>query len=192
MVKKLLKNNSGYSLVELLIVIAIVVVLAAAALVSITMVHSARAKDAAIKVGSEVNQLKTKCMNMKPDDGTHDYYALSLYNDSSDVTHICLVKHDPSTDTFDYDTDEDVNLSSSVKVDFSGSYRAVDDFSTALAGTNKIPGHQGDTGTNSPVFICFDKRGNCYSGSGEYNFYKRNGNVVAHVNIRQNGSIDVR
>ena len=192
MVKKLLKDNSGYSLVELIIVIAIVIVLAAAALISITMVHSARAKDAAIKVGSEVNQLKTKCMNMKPDDGTHDYYALALYNDSDDVSHICLVMHDPSTNTFDYDTEEDVNLSSSVKVDFSGSYRAVDDFSTALSGTNKVPGHQGDTGADSPVFICFDKRGNCYSGSGEYNFYKRNGNVVAHVDIRQNGSINVR
>jgi hypothetical protein len=44
----------------------------------------------------------------------------------------------------------------------------------------------------TPVYICFDKRGNCYSGYGEYNFKKKNGNTVAHVNIGMNGSISVR
>ena len=78
MVREHLKNDKGYSLVELIIVIAIIVALAASALLSITMIHSARAKDAAVKLGSEVNSLKTRCMNMTPDNTVYDFYALAV------------------------------------------------------------------------------------------------------------------
>ena len=40
------KSNKGYSLVELIIVIAIIVVLSAMSLVSITLINTARCKDA--------------------------------------------------------------------------------------------------------------------------------------------------
>lgn len=187
-------NNSGYSLVELLIVMAIIAVLAAAALLSYTMIHSARAKDAAIKVGSEVNALKSKCMNMTPGDGVHSYYALMLYTDTDgqDTPHICLVQYNDGTNSFDEVPDEDYNLSSSVKIEFTGSCRGVGS-SEIWNMSNYVPGHKnGTTEATTPVYICFDKRGNCYSGYGEYDFSKSNGTTVAHVNIGMNGSVSVR
>lgn len=202
MERHLSKNNSGYSLVELLIVMAIIAVLAATAMISYTMVHSARAKDAAIKVGSEVNALKTKCMNMKPEGTEYSYYALSLYT-VDDTPHICLVRFNKDTNTYDYIDEEDINLSSSVKVDFdNGNFRGSDtsvlwptgaDSDSSIKYSNYIPGHKnGDSETTSPVYICFDKRGNCYSGYGEYNFSKNNGTIVAHVTINMNGSVSVK
>lgn len=192
MERKLSKCNRGYSLVELLIVMAIIAVLAATALISYTMIHSAKAKDAAIKVGSEVNELKTRCMNMKPDDDDHTYYALSLYTDASDNPHISLVKFNKTTNTYDYVTDEDINLSSSVVAEFTGCYRG-ENSSAVWSVSEYVPGHKGgNTESTSPVYICFDKRGNCYSGYGEYDFKKSNGTTVAHVNIGMNGSVSVR
>ena len=75
--KKTLSNRRGYSLVELIIVLAIVAVLAVMSLVSLTILKTARAKDACVKTGSEINELKTKSMNMTPSDTNYDGYALS-------------------------------------------------------------------------------------------------------------------
>ena len=84
-----IKKNKGYSLVEMIIVLAIVVILAGLALVSLTLVNTARAKDASNKFSSEVNQVRKKAIEMKPAKGsdpyfdeTKDYrYGLVLYLD---------------------------------------------------------------------------------------------------------------
>ncbi len=195
MINKLLKKDNGFSLVEMIIVIAIILVLSTGALLSYTVIHSARAKDAAVKLGSETNALKTMCMNMSPGDTTHDYYALAMYNESSGTTHICKVLHVAgSANEYEYIDDEDVNLTSSVDVKFEGSSLAFHDSDSALATATSgqdTPGDK-DANTKSPIYICFDKRGNCYSGYGTYYFYKNNGSQVARVKISQNGSIDVR
>jgi prepilin-type N-terminal cleavage/methylation domain-containing protein len=191
MINKLLKKDNGYSLVELIIVIGIILVLSVGALLSYTVIHSARAKDAAVKLGSETNELKTMCMNMTPGDTTHDYYALAVYNDADGTTHLCRVMHIVgSSNDYDYIDEEDVNLTTSVDVKFDGSSLNKGDSANALAS---------DTGglinpgiKTNPLYICFDKRGNCYSGYGDYYFYKNNGNQVARVHLSQNGSIDVR
>ena len=195
MINKLLKKDNGFSLVEMIIVIAIILVLSTGALLSYTVIHSARAKDAAVKLGSETNALKTMCMNMSPGDTIHDYYALAMYNESSGTTHICKVLHVAgSANEYEYIDDEDVNLTSSVDVKFEGSSLAFGDSANALASATsgqEVPGDK-DANTKSPFYICFDKRGNCYSGYGTYYFYKNNGSQVARVKISQNGSIDVR
>lgn len=191
MKKRLSKNDSGYSLVELLIVMAIIAVLAATAMISYTMIHSAKAKDAAIKVGSEVNELKTRCMNMTPGDGTHSAYALRLYTEGN-TPHVELVQFNDTSGIYDSVPNEDKNLSSSVRVEFTGDYGVHNNGST-WSKSDYIPGAKTNVGENdSPVYICFDKRGNCYSGYGEYNFKKSNGTTVAHVNIGKNGSVSVR
>ena len=46
-IKKGLKDNGGFSLTELIIVIAIILVMTAASFVTLTIMHSARAKEAA-------------------------------------------------------------------------------------------------------------------------------------------------
>ena len=188
------KNNYGYSLVELIIVMAIIIVLAATATISYTMIHSAKAKDAAIKLNSELNELKTRSMNMTPrenDTDPYSNYALELYTDG-DTPHIQLVKFNTNTNVYEDIDDTDINLSSSVRVQFTGVFLG-ENSSTKWNKTDYVSGHKGATGENdSPVYICFDKRGNCYSGYGEYNFMKSNGTTVAHVKVGMNGSISVR
>ena len=193
MKERLCKNNKGYSLVELIIVIAIILLMATGALLSYTVVHSARAKEGAVKLGSEINELKTRCMNMTPEDSDYDYYALAVYNDSKSVTHIGLVMHKKSSGAYDYVPDEEDSLSSSVRVKFIGSYLQGGTGSSLTTSASEVtPGSKGGTGDDSPIYICFDKRGNCYSGYGDFKFYKKNGNQVSRVNLKQNGGIDVR
>ena len=62
--KRLKDDNAGYSLVEMIIVLAIVAVVSAMAIVSITMIHSAKAKEAAVTFDSEVSTLITKSKNL--------------------------------------------------------------------------------------------------------------------------------
>ncbi len=200
MKKRFAKDNKGYSLVELIIVVAIIIVLATMSLVSLTLINSARAKDASVTFGSEVNALKTKCMNMKPNGSDYDYYALSLYLDSNDAYNICLVKHKVAGG-FEYITDENVTLSSRVDITYhTGNdltkvkYRLEDDSDYKEVESSDSPVHPGLKGssTNGPIILTFDKRGNCYSGYGEYKFLKKNGTYMARINIKQNGSIDIR
>ena len=200
MVREHSRNDKGYSLVELIIVIAIIVALAASALLSVTMIHSARAKDSAVKLGSEVNSLKTRCMNMTPDDPMYDYYALAVYTEDNKA-HIQLVMHRKSAPgsgfAFQFDPvpdEEPINLSGSVKVTFAGRLirNYANDSTPELLSSEYTPGPLDGTGAVTPVIIAFDKKGYCYSGSGEFYFYKINGNRVSRVEIRPNGSINVR
>ena len=61
------KNDHGYTLVEMIIVIAIIAVVAGMSLISITLIHSARAKEASVTVDSEIATLITKSKNMQSD-----------------------------------------------------------------------------------------------------------------------------
>ena len=201
MVREHLKNDKGYSLVELIIVIAIIVALAASALLSITMIHSARAKDGAVKLGSEINALKTRCMNMTPDNTAYDYYALAVYNDSNGVSHIQLVMHKKTAPgagfAFQFDPvpgEDPINLSSVVKTTFAGKIIRNNATSSTpeLLTSEYNPGPLNGSGATTPVIVAFDKKGYCYSGSGEFYFSKKNGSRVARVEIRPNGSINVR
>jgi len=199
MKKLFIKKNDGYSLVEMIIVVAIIVVLATMSLVSLTLVNSARAKSASVTFGSEVTALKTKCMNMKPAGDDYDYYALSVYLDANDAYNLCLVKHNKSTGGYEYITDENIKLSSRVEIEYSAGHdyttvRYLKDNGTDYKDVTSAykPKQIGDSSNAGPVIITFDKRGNCYSGYGEYQFLKKNGTYMARVNIKQNGSIDIR
>ena len=190
--KKTLSNRRGYSLVELIIVLAIVAVLAVMSLVSLTILKTARAKDACVKTGSEINELKTKSMNMTPSDTNYDGYALMIYKDSSNGKyHLAQVLHKKpvggATDAYDPVPGEDVTISSSVVVKFTGY-----NYGVATKYEDKSPGTKTGSGEDGPLYICFDKRGNCYSGYGTISFYKRNGTLTSKINIGSNGSIDVR
>lgn len=226
---RVMKNSKGYSFVELIIVIAIIIVLSVMALVSMTIISSAKAKDAAIKVGEEISVLKQRCMNMTPDDidtsgkpkGNYDKFAIAIYLTSDDKIASCLVKHvDPNTtDTslagvkgmyvpIEYDgssftstdfidSDNNITFSSRIDVKFTGSYQInkVSGYQDSSC-TEYRPGIQRDYFTSSgigyPVYVTFDKRGNCTSGVGNYYFYKKNGNHVARIEVQGNGSITIK
>lgn len=238
---RVMKNSKGYSFVELIIVIAIIIVLSVMALVSMRIISSAKAKDAAITVGEEISILKQRSMNMTPDDidtsgkpeGNYDKWALALYVTSDDKIAACLVKHvDPNTtDTtlssmkgmyvpVEYDgssftstdfEDSENNIVFSKRIDayFDGQYKynkgssawyvQVNTSSLPAAlkhdGNKARPGVQRPYGANNilnPIYITFDKRGNCTSGIGNYYFYKRDGNHVARIEVQGNGSITIK
>ena len=180
------KNNKGFSLVEMIIVLAIIAVAAGMSLISITVIHSARAKEASIKFDSEVSSLITKCKNMSPNDGTNDQFALIFYNDSNGRPTIIPAKYNSSTNLYDYDVDDAVKLSPRANVKFQGT--------TYSAGSSKskVTAYNSETSlqplTGNPVYVRFDKKGRCISGYGKYVFYKKNGNKIASVTIRENGS----
>lgn len=202
-----IKNNKGYSLVETLIVIAIIVILAAMALVSITIINSARAKDAAINTGEEINTLKQKCMNMTPDDldsngkpvGNYDGWALAMYRTSEDKVAICLTKHVSATAP---DTNLSTVLDTYVPVEYNatatyGTVNTDDNLENSennIVFSNRVDviDPSGSSVSTTPIYISFGKRGNCISGSGEYHFHKANGNQVARVRINDDGSILIK
>lgn len=200
------RNDRGYSLVEMIIVIAIVAVVAGMALISITLIHSARAKEAAVTVDTEVATLITKSKNMQVElSGTginksEWQYAARIYADDAGVYYFQKGFYNSVSRTYDFSHDLDqegkgVSLSSYVQIKLTGSYKTVawtegskkgvesDSFSSAnetlLADLDNNKGG---------FFIRFAKDGVCEAGYGDLGFYKRNGTVVAHEYIRKNGS----
>ncbi len=214
-----IKKNRGYSLVEMIIVLAIVIILAGLSLVSLTLVNTARAKDASNKFGSEVSQVRKKAIEMKPakandpyfDDTKADNYRFGIViykNDGKFQTEQVIVEKTasgtykyrdggtagvshsyPAYDSSGTPIRENVQYSSKVDVTFEGHYVSFVDGSSWDTTDKKKPGA---IDTDDAICILFDKHGNCVSGYGEYRFYKRNSNQVARVVVRQNGSIEIR
>ena len=201
-----IKKNKGYSLVEMIIVLAIVVILAGLALVSLTLVNTARAKDASNKFSSEVNQIRSDPYF----DETKDYRnGLALYlKDGKYQTDQVVVEKNaagqyvykddasgagishayPAYDASGNPIRENVQYSSRVEVKFTGK-----NTSFLNGNTNDMDKENaGAPTTEKAICIVFDRHGNCSSGAGEYRFYKKNSNQVARVIVRQNGSIEVR
>ena len=207
-------KDKGYSLVELLIVLSLVAILAGMSLVSITLINTARAKQASTVFGDEVNAVRKKNMNMsfpKPASGsTNEYtvtdgstyqceaYGLVLYYDDGvfQTVEVPLYKYSGAGGEF-YKfylakKEEPIKYSSRASVKFTGYYRSFKNGAEAGSG-GRVTDFEADVLDNTgSVCIVFDKKGNCTSGYGEYDFYKTNGNRVARVFVKQNGSIEIR
>ncbi len=182
-------NNKGYSLIELIIVIAIIVVLTGAALVTMSVMHSAKAKEAAITFDSEISELVHNSKNMACDvnddgiiDATDDGYsfAIRMHSDGS-KTYLqqVVVKNGAYVSVDDYEKannpnkGDGISLSSYVYVkytDYEGNVTVLD-----TAGSDLI--------------ISFDRKGMCTAGYGTYDFIRTSGgDQVACVTINKNGS----
>ncbi len=188
--KNLKNNNSGYTLVEMIIVLAIIAVLSMAAGISITLINSAKAKEASVTFDSEVATLITKSKNTvctydADSDGIaemhEDYvHCLRVYKDG-DIYYVMRGYYDVANDTYIFNSTTDSNnngkgksLTSYVRVTY-----------TSTGGT------EADI-DDSGVIIRYGRNGGCIEGDGTYNFYKRNGNMVANVILRKNGSHELR
>ncbi len=207
MERRFKQPNHGYTLVEMIIVIAIIAVVSAVSTVSITIINSARCKDAALTFDSEVGELQLKCKDMGGKstpltdvNGTIYNYKIS-YKDSTGASksadgycyRICVengvyvIKHgyytvDSSTGnltTVFPNADDETKLSSRVVVKYK--------FVPSIA---KDTAPEGDfvTVNGTGVDVCFNYAGQCISGYGVYGFYKKNGNMVAKDYVRFNGS----
>ncbi len=197
------KRSQGYTLVEMIVVIAIIAVVAGLSLISITLIHSAKAKNASTTVDSEVSTLITKSKNMSSDRAGWQY-AARIYADEKGAYYFQKGYYNPKTKSYDFkDTDTEgegkgTSLSSYVVIKYTGSCPNVAFDNATMKGTEDITLTVSDheiknlcTALGNPgggLFIRFAKDGSCESGVGDIRFYKRNGNIVAHEYIRANGS----
>ncbi len=193
MKKSRAKQDKGYSLVEMIIVLAIIAIVSGMSVLSITMIHSAKVKNASITFNSEVSTLITKSKNMKPvytvagSEQVFDGFAMKVYK-KSDTNYYCCIGYYKTSltgarDYFMFEENE-VSLSKYSEIKFTGKYYKADG---SVENVNKMV--IGSSDNVDSMYIIFDKRGICLEGYGEYAFCKkRGGNQVARVVIRQNGS----
>lgn len=183
-------NNDGYSLVELIIVIGIIVVFSAAALITMSVMHSAKAKEAAITFDSEISELihssKNKACDInddgKIDDTEKTYsYGIRLHKDGNKCyMQSVLVKNGVYESDATYEKANNPNdgkgisLSSYVYVKY-----------TDQAGNEIIIGDS----ASDTVLISYNKNGTCASGVGNYEFLRTNNDsMVAMMTLNKNGS----
>ena len=189
--KKTISKNKGFSLVEMIIVLAIVAVMSTMALVSINIIHSAKAKDAATTFDSEVATLKTKAKGMgvdankngKIDDTEEGLLYCTKISKQGDKYYLCTGYTNKSaiasgfTSTSTLNGGKGKNLSEYVRIRYNGK----------LANGTSVSDYDPADGT-AAIYIVFNKRGECIYGAGEYEFKKTNGKTVARKYIRANGS----
>lgn len=180
-------NNKGYSLVELIIVIGIIVVMTGIATVTVTLINSAKAKEAAVTFSSELADLQTKSKGQiisltdVATGVTTTYpnytFAIRLYKDGSK----CYIQkgYCDETNAFTAFTDTNVNSGKGISL----SSRIIIKYTNTDTSTQIEIDDSGNE-----VIIAYDKNGRCVSGSGVYDFYKKNGNLVDTVTIKKNGS----
>ena len=192
-IKKGLKDNGGFSLTELIIVIAIILVMTAASFVTLTIMHSARAKEAASSFENAIAEVINLSKNNGVDkdangsiDSAEEKYTIGLriYKDgrkyylqkcicqkqaTGEYTYVSLAATDPYIKSLNESSGKGVCLSSYVKINY-----------------YDIDGN--DASANSYV-IAFNKKGECVLGYGRYDFLKAstNGKIVS-VSVNKNGS----
>ena len=176
-------NDKGYSLVELIIVIGIIVVMTGVSMVTVRLINSAKAKEASVTFTSQLADMQTKAKNQMVVISNTKYptynYCLMLYKSDGK----CYIKTgyynpDGTTDDTKYifidsennNNGKGVSLSSRIDVKYTG-----DDGVTKSI-------------SSGAVYIVFDRNGRCLLGNGTYSFYKNNGNLVAEVSLKKNGS----
>lgn len=190
-------NNKGYTLVEMIVVIAIVAVLAAMATVSVTLIHSAKAKEAAISFDNDIATLITRSKNQeipknKLDDG-YKYHAIKIKSDASGYYYIervlCKDPTDPATCIPDFTSLYKVS-DTSFYADYDKSKLTDQEYNQLFTSLSKHVDitYNGTAIGTSGVLIAYNKAGICVAGDGEYQFLKDNGNQVARVEVRKNGS----
>lgn len=185
--RRFIEDNKGYSLVELIIVIAIIVVLSAAAYATLTIMHSAKAKEAASTFESEISELITKSKGqmcvVKDEDGDGiddlkpDYrYCINVYKDSDGKFYLRKGYWDSVTDayTFPIELNNSSGKGTSLSAYVIVKYKA-------LGGTE-------NTVDASGISIVYDRSGMCIEGAGEFSFYKKSGSYISSVTLNKNGS----
>jgi prepilin-type N-terminal cleavage/methylation domain-containing protein len=212
---KLAKENKGYSLVEMIIVIAIIAVMSAGSLVTIKLINSAKAKEAGVTLDSEIAALVAKSKSQlvefnydKSADGvisdddkakSRDYYfAIAVYQGADEkyyISHGFYSPDDSGKKTYIAFADDNTNngkgtcISKRVIISYDGVEGAAKS-GLLKAGTSLTTTDITTSGTNKDVFIiAFDKAGRCVSGVGTYDLKKSADNAtIDMITIRANGS----
>lgn len=196
MKKRIRKNNKGFSMVEMIIVIAIIAVLSAAGFVTVTLIHSAKAKEAAVTFESElsaaIGRAKSQMVVIKDEStGVVNEYprylqCLEVYKATNGKYYIKKGYKNPDATGeaayifVDSENGHDGNgksLSGNVYVCFK-----------AKGTSNVLKIDNSGADTIEKVRIVFDKAGRCIEGAGTFEFHKNSGSNVAEVALKSNGS----
>lgn len=215
--KRFMKNNEGYTLVELIIVLAIIVVLSAAAMITLRAINTAKAKEASTTFKIQLDALAARSKSelawndangngkydpneeyINADPAKNQYmFALYLYKDSSKLyvrPAAAQMSNGGIAQTYDNELSLGVVSDSSRGASLSA-YVSIEYTLVASPGSIKHidPSTSSETGTQaSGQWIVFDRNGNCVIGAGEYKFLSRRGGVISTVTINKNGSIQIK
>ena len=193
--RRFMKKNEGYSLIEMIIVIAIIAILSAAAMVTISIMHSAKAKEASSTLEDSLSELQSNakgkmCVTGTVTDPTNkvnqkDYrFALAIYK--QDRKYYIIKGYYMGTGDMDsasnywFPADENVGAGKGTSL---SSYVTVRYFDSD--GTEKVIG---DLDT-AAVYIVYDKQGMCIHGTGKYQFARTlKQSPFAVMTLNKNGS----
>lgn len=184
--KKKIDDNSGYTLAELIIVLAIIVVLTTAALVTMTVMRTAKVKEAAVTFDEEITDLIARTRNQDVYQDTNNNGIMDSGEELTDYKYEMGISYEGGKyyinnwyylpgGTHSEAATRRKNLSAYVKIQYS-------DFDGIYVNTTVTDGHT----------IRFDKSGACVDGAGIYRFLKKDGSVIATVTINKNGSHQIR
>lgn len=191
-IKKSLKDNKGFSLTELIIVIAIILLMTAASFVTLSIVHGARAKDAASSFENSLAEVISLSKNNGVDkndngviDGEEDKYTIGLKIYKIGQKYYlqkCICKKSATgvyTDAGFTSSDayiKSINESSGKGICLSA-YVDI-----------KFYDLDGNDASADSYIIAFNKKGECVLGYGKYEFKKSNtGNTIVTVSVNKNG-----
>lgn len=196
-IKQILKCNKGFTLVEFITVFAFIVIMTGMSFVTLSIMHSARAKEAASTFESALANAVSSAKNIGVDynmDGTIDdtekNYALGIkiyYPDAGSKLYLqkCIFIAQPNGSyalwnlSYNDDYIKSINHNDG-KGECLSQYVEIE--RTSVSGTKyTLSGYESYN-------ICFNKKGECVSGYGEYEFLKKNGSTISRVQINKNGS----
>ena len=187
--RRFMKDNKGYSLVEMIIVMAIIAVMTGAAMVTISILHNAKAREASLTLDSALSEMQQNAkgkMCVVSDVEQPDYrYALAIYKDGgkyyvkkgyyigngSDMT---------AKTSYVFVDSENVNRGKGETFSAYVDVKYLDSSGT----THDISGLDAN-----PVYIIYDRQGMCIYGDGKYQFYRTKNDILLNtVVLNKNGS----
>lgn len=192
--RRFMKENKGYSLVEMIIVMAIIVIMTGAAMVTITIMHSAKAKEASITLETALSDVQQSAKGkMCVVSGTQepDYrYALVVYQTGGKyyVKKGYYIGNGSDVNDHNNYVFVDAENANSGKGECFSAYVDV-----KYVNPSGIEQDIGSIDSNDGVYIIYDKQGMCIQGDGQYKFYKNKKDVlISTVELNKNGSHTLR
>lgn len=184
--KKKIDDNSGYTLTELIIVLAIIAVLTTAALATMTIMRTAKVKEAAATFDAEITDLIARTRNQDVYQDTNQNGVMDAGEELPGYKYEMGITYEGGKyyinnwyllpgGTHSEAATRRKSLSTYVRVQYS-------DFDGAYMNAAVSDGHT----------IRFDKSGACVDGAGIYRFLKKDGSVIATVTINKNGSHQIK
>lgn len=185
------QGDKGFTLVEMIICIAIIAIMSGVAMVTVTLINSSRAKEAATTFETLLSDTIAKsknqiCVVAGVQEPTYQR-CIKVYRGSGQNYFIQTGYYNPDgateADQYIFPADENTNsgqgmsMSSRVTIKYTGE-----------DGVQKNISNVDDAGNVKQVYIVYNNAGRCISGYGTFSFYKRNGNMISSVVIQKNGS----